>query len=137
MSVISPDKFPLLSRVIRKSKKQGTVDIDDSLDGHLKEVDAIVPINWYRVDDFSYPERNVEAAAEFRDWYIDEETISPDTFLISEPPIQMDVSISKSLLQRDTNLMFDWYNYVAASLMSTMNYVAAESRRTSEPMFLY
>ena len=137
MSIVAPDEFSLLSRVVRKSEKEGAVDIVSSMGDTLKGFDAIVPINWYRFEDFSYPERNMKTASEFKDWYVDEEKVATDTLVITEPPNQMDVSISKGILQRDTNLTNAWYNLVTAALTSTMEFVTTESKAASAPVFLY
>jgi ornithine carbamoyltransferase len=137
MSVFAPDKFPLLRRILKKCESQGLLHNHADMDEDLHSFDAIIPINWCRIEDFSYPERNVQYAAEFKDWYLDERSVSENTLLISEPPIQLDLSVGKLLVQKSSNLTHNWYNLVSSSLLSTIEYVVSNSKELDEPIFLF
>ncbi len=137
MSLVTPDKFPVLNRVIRKSESYGGIEVIEHTDTFPIKADVVIPINWCRIEDFSHPERYSDVASEFRDWYLDDHKIAEDCLLISEPPLQMDVSVSKRLIQGKSNLISGWYNLVASSLVSTMRFVKTESNKLAEPIFLY
>jgi len=109
----SPPDFSLLRRVVRDTKgraKQSGSHFEESADIHelLQTADAVFAANWCRLDDFNHPERNVDHASQFRDWYFTDETLPSDCVFMSEPPVQSDLLLDTKLQRSDRNLTNGW-----------------------------
>ncbi len=137
MRVVTPEKFPVLRRVVKECESIGDIEITNQFTNAFDDIDAVIPVNWCRIDDFSHPERYGEVASEFRDWHLEKETIPENCVMITEPPIQLDVSVSSDLVTSERNLTRNWYNLVAASLLSSMSYVHHLSQEQKQPVFLH
>ncbi|MGY5854569.1 MAG: hypothetical protein RTU92_13455 [Candidatus Thorarchaeota archaeon] len=127
VKIVAPDKFPLMRRVVREAGEYSNVETVDVFEGAYQGVDAIVPINWCRIDDFMHPERNREHALEYRDWFLAESNIDDSTVVVTEPPIQYDLSMSREIAVSNRNLTRDWYNLRISTLAATTFLTSCES----------
>ncbi len=119
VKIVAPDKFPLMRRIVREAGEYSNVEAVDGFEGAFQGVDAVIPINWCRIDDFMHPERNREHALEYRDWFLTESNIDDSTVVVTEPPIQYELSMSREIAVSNRNLTHDWYNLRISTLAAT------------------
>ncbi|MGY5874565.1 MAG: hypothetical protein RTU30_02355 [Candidatus Thorarchaeota archaeon] len=134
VKIVAPNKFPLMRRVVREAGTFSQVETVDTFEGAFQGVDAVIPINWCRIDDFMHPERNREHALEYRDWFLEESNIEGSTLVVTEPPIQYDLSMSREIAVSSRNLTRDWYNLRISTLAATA--FLASRKSADEPISL-
>jgi ornithine carbamoyltransferase len=128
ITVLTPSEFPLLRRVIRVAE-----DVAKESKGHFNkaeefkqdylDADAIIGLNWCRLDDCNHFGRNQKAALKYKDWYFTEDILGSHSFFISEPPLQSDLLASPSLIHSQRNLTPSWIDMRARILMQSFNFV--------------
>ena len=129
ITVLNPPEFPLLRRIIKEAEKatevgNGNFDEATEFDQSLLDVDAVVGLNWSRLDDFNHPEKNRVTAMDYRDWQFTKENIGNQSLFISTPPVQTDLLASNSLLHSPRNLTPDWLKRRTQVLAQSIIYVS-------------
>ena len=130
--IVAPPEFSLLNRVRRKTKEivteegssfEETTEFDDS----FKDADAVFSLNWLRLNDFNHPERNMQYASKYREWYLTTDLLPKRCIFSTEPPLQPDLMLSPDLVQDPRNISHAWLNRRVQLLAATIVYVLQES----------
>lgn len=126
--VVTPSDFPVLGRV-RKEGLELTKDSDTELEftHDFKDafvgVDAIIPFNWFRLDNFNHPERNQEYAQAYQDWFLREDLVPEGCLISTEPDIQSELSITPELFHSAQVLSHSWLSNRVTTLAATIKCV--------------
>lgn len=124
----APPDFPLLKRVIRDAEKRAEhsgsrCEISTDLQESIEAADAVFAANWCRLDDFNHPERNVDHASHYRDWYFTDDTLLSDCLFMTEPPAQSDLLLDAKLEKSFRNLTDDWISKRVHALTASFKHV--------------
>jgi ornithine carbamoyltransferase len=127
--IISPKPFPLLKRAIKKAGKLRTssrkvIEEIHDFKGALKDVDAVFALNWCCLEQFNHPARNAELAAEFRHWFLTDDTVPKTCLFTTEPPVQTDLLADKRILVSERDLTRMWWKARIAVLGATIAFMA-------------
>ncbi len=132
VKVVAPSRFPLLNRVRHEadalaSQRGTSIEYATEFEGAFKDVDAVFALNWGGLDNFQRPARNVEHAAEFRDWYFTDDTTSAQVPTLFVPPAQVEISASEGVFSRNFRHNHTWLSRRVAALMATILYLSSSS----------
>ena len=130
--VSSPPEFSLLNRIRSKtreiaSEEKSTFEETTEFTDSLKDADAVFSLNWLRLNDFNHPERSMEHARKYRDWYLTPQTLPDDCIFSTEPPFQPDLMFSPELVQDPRNISRAWLSRRVQVLASTIVHVLRQS----------
>jgi len=130
--LITPPEFSFLNRVKRVARDTSTCcnvlfEEDNEIEGALKDADAVFALNWLRLDDFNHPERNQAHAKEFKDWFVDDGTISESCMFSTIPPAQSGLIASKKILESDRNITPFWLKHRVTTLAATIAHMVESS----------
>jgi len=133
--LITPPEFSFLNRVRRVARDTSMCsnvlfEEENEFEGALKDADAVFALNWFRLDDFNHPERNPDHAKEFRDWFVDESTISENCVFSTVPPAQSGLLASKKVLDSERNITQFWLKHRVSSLVATITHMVESSTKS-------
>ena len=100
---------------------------ENEFQGSLKDADAVFALNWLRLDDFNHPERNQTHAKEFKDWFVDEDTISEQCIFSSVPPVQSGLLASREIVGSNRNIAPVWLKHRTVVLAATIAHMVQSS----------
>jgi ornithine carbamoyltransferase len=121
--VVAPPDFPTLSRVRREAAQgSGLVEETSDFKEAFKDADAVYVLNWFRLDDFNHPERNVNYVSKYTDWYLSEDLLPDSCVLSTDPSIQSGLTISPELLRSSQCINSSWQSRRVQTLASTIHY---------------
>ncbi|TFG27725.1 hypothetical protein EU528_12355 [Candidatus Thorarchaeota archaeon] len=122
--VVEPPDFPTLNRVRKEAaESSGSVEVTSDYRNSFSDADAVYVLNWFRLDDFKHPERNVNFVSKYKDWYLTEDMIPESCILSCDPSIQSGLSISPELLQDSRCINSSWLSRRVQTLAATIHYV--------------
>ncbi|MFW9844327.1 MAG: hypothetical protein ACFFEV_07115 [Candidatus Thorarchaeota archaeon] len=121
--VVAPPDFPTLGRV-RKDAAQSAGIVEETSDFKegFEDADAVYVLNWFRLDDFNHPERNVNYVSQYTDWYLSEDLLPESCVLSTDPTIQPGLTISPELLRSSRCINPSWQSRRVQILASTIHY---------------
>jgi ornithine carbamoyltransferase len=121
--VVAPPDFPTLNRV-RKEAAQGSGLVEETSDfkDAFANADAVYILNWFRLDDFNHPERNVNYVSKYTDWYLSGDLLPDSCVLSTDPSIQSGLTVSPDLLKDDRCINASWQSRRVQILASTIQY---------------
>jgi ornithine carbamoyltransferase len=130
--LLSPSEFSFLNRVRRVARDTSMCsnvlfEEEHEFEGSLKDADAVFALNWLRLDDFNHPERNQTHAREFKNWFVDVDTISERCIFSSVPPVQSGLLASRTILESDRNITPLWLKYRTITLAATIAHMVESS----------
>jgi ornithine carbamoyltransferase len=130
--LVTPSDFSFLNRVRRVARDTSMrsnvlFEEETEFEGSLKDADAVFALNWFRLDDFNHPERNQTHAKEFKNWFVDEGTISKDCVFSSVPPVQSGLLASRKILESDCNITPLWLKHRTIALAATIAHMVESS----------
>jgi ornithine carbamoyltransferase len=133
--LVTPPEFSFLNRVRRVARDTSMCsnvlfEEDNEFEGAFKDADAVFALNWLRLDDFSHPERNQTHAKEFKNWFVDEDTISERCIFSTVPPAQSGLLASKKILESDRNITPFWLKHRVISLAATIAHMVENSTKS-------
>ncbi|MGY5871681.1 MAG: hypothetical protein RTV72_05520 [Candidatus Thorarchaeota archaeon] len=122
--VVAPPDFPTLNRV-RKEAAQSSGIVEETSDfiEAFKDADAVYVLNWFRLDDFNHPERNVNQASKYMNWYLTEDHLPESCILSTDPTIQSGLTVSPNLLQDSRCINSSWLSRRIDTLAATIDHV--------------
>jgi ornithine carbamoyltransferase len=130
--LVTPPEFSFLNRVCRVARDTSVCcnvlfEEDSEFEGSLKDADAVFALNWLRLDDFAHPEKYQAFAKEFRDWFINEDTIPDHCIFSSVPPVQSGLLASREILKSDRNITSLWLKHRTTVLAATIAHMLESS----------
>jgi ornithine carbamoyltransferase len=133
--VITPPEFSFLNRVRRVARDTSMCsnvlfEEDNEFEGALKDADAVFALNWLRLDDFNHPERNQDYAKEFKNWFIDDDSISERCIFSTVPPAQSGLLASRKVLESDRNTVPFWLKHRVSVLTATIAHMIESSTKS-------
>lgn len=127
--VVEPPDFPTLNRVRKEAaESSGSVEMTSDFANAFSDADAVYVLNWFRLDDFNHPERNVNYVSKYKDWYLTENLLPESYILSTDPSIQSGLSISSELLQDPRCINTSWLSRRVQTLAATIHYVLRYER---------
>ena len=121
--VVAPPDFPILNRVRKEAaQSSGIVEETSDFKEAFADADAVYVLNWFRLDDFNHPERNVNHVSKYTDWYLDENLLPDSCVLSTDPSIQSGLTISPELLRSPRCINSSWQSRRVQILASSMHY---------------
>jgi len=121
--IVEPPDFPTLNRVRKEVAESGSIEVTSDYTSAFSDADAVYVLNWFRLDDFNHPERNVNYVSKYKDWYLTEDILPDSCILSSDPSIQSGLSISPELLQDPRCINSSWLTRRVETLAATIHYV--------------
>jgi ornithine carbamoyltransferase len=126
--VVAPRKFQLLKRILKDvAAHASALDIEieqsEDFDTAFDDCDAVYALPWIRFDNYNHPDRNLEDAQEFKDWFFTKEIIPNSCVLSMDPPIQTELSLSKKVKDRSLHIFQGWLFRRVAVLYSMIRYL--------------
>lgn len=122
--VVEPPDFPTLNRVRKEAaESSGSVEVTSDYRNAFSDADAVFVLNWFRLDDFNHPERNVNHVSKYNDWYLTEKLLPESCILSTDPSIQSGLSIDPELLQDQRCINSSWLSRRVQTLAATIHYV--------------
>ena len=123
--LVTPPKFSFLNRVRRVAQDTSMCsnvlfEEENEFEGALKDADAVFALNWLRLDDFNHPERNQAHAAEYKNWFVDEDTISERCIFSTVPPSQSGLLVSRKIIESNRNITPFWLKHRVITLAATI-----------------
>ena len=123
--LVTPSKFSFLNRVCRVARDTSACsnvlyEEAHEFEGSLTDADAVFALNWLRLDDFNHPERNQDCAKEFKDWFVDESSISEKCVFSSVPPVHSGLLASRKILASERNITPLWLRHRTIVLAATI-----------------
>ena len=133
--IVTPPKFSFLNRVCRVARDTSECcnvlyEEENEFEGSLRDADAVFALNWQRLDDFNHPERNQEYAKEYRDWFVNESTISEKCVFSSVPPVQSGLLASREVLASERNITPVWLKHRTMVLAATIAHMIESSTKS-------
>ena len=133
--LVTPSDFSFLSRVRRVARDTSMCsnvlfEEETEFEGSLKDADVVFALNWLRLDDFNHPERNQTRAKEFKDWFVDEDSISEQCVFSSVPPVQSDLLTSRKIIGSNRNIIPFWLKHRTVVLAATIAHMVQSSTRS-------
>jgi ornithine carbamoyltransferase len=133
--LVTPSKFSFLNRVCRVARDTSACcnvlyEEEHEFEGSLRDADVVFALNWMRLDDFNHPERNQENAKEFKDWFVDESTISEKCIFSSVPPVQSGLLASHKVLVSERNITPLWLKHRTIVLAATIAHMIESSAKS-------
>jgi ornithine carbamoyltransferase len=130
--LVTPSEFSFLNRVRRVARDTSMCsnvlfEEENEFEGSLKDADAVFALNWLRLDDFNHPERNQTRAKEFKDWFVDEDTISEQCVFSSVPPVQSGLLASRKIVGGIHNITPLWLKHRILVLAATIAHMVQSS----------
>ncbi|MFX1369526.1 MAG: hypothetical protein ACFFAY_13090 [Promethearchaeota archaeon] len=127
--ILSPPEFRLLRRVIREAENaatetHGSFQETEEFNRSYLNADAVIGLNWCRLDDCTGSEKNKKTAMDYKDWYFTEDTLGSQSLFIGDPPIQADLLASPSLLQSPRNLTSSWMDMRTRVLLQSFDFLS-------------
>ena len=122
--VVTPPDFPVLNRVKKEAAQSpGLVKETSDFQSAFKDADAVYVSNWFRLDDFNHPERNVNFVGKYTDWYLSE-TLLPEACVVStDPSIQSGLTVSPEILKSQRCVNSSWQARRVSILAATIHYI--------------
>ncbi|MBD3404999.1 MAG: hypothetical protein GF411_02550 [Candidatus Lokiarchaeota archaeon] len=125
VSIIAPKDFPLLRRVLKKSKKiagesDGSVETVERTEKEYHDADAVFAFNWCSVNEFIRPERNKDLAFQYRDWQISKDCLDNALFM-TEQPQRLDMIAERAVMDSSANLTSHWLESRILVLLASMD----------------
>ncbi|MFX1607311.1 MAG: hypothetical protein ACFFDD_15600 [Promethearchaeota archaeon] len=130
--LVTPPTFSFLNRVRRVARDTSMCsnvlfEEENEFEGALKDADAVFALNWFRLDDFNHPERNQAHAKEFKNWFIDEDTISDHCVFSSVPPVQSGLLVSRRVLRSERDITPLWLKHRTIVLAASIAHMLESS----------
>jgi len=121
--VVAPPDFPTLNRVRKEAaQSSGIVEETSDFKEGFADADAVYVLNWFRLDDFNHPERNVNHVSKYTDWYLSEDLLPDSCVLSTDPSIQSGLTVSPELLRSDRCINASWQARRVQTLASSIHY---------------
>ena len=138
--VAAPSDFPLLGRVRKDALKSisgsdAKLEFTSDFDTAFTDAEAVIPLNWFRLDNFNHPDRNPQYASAHKNWFLETDPVPEDCILSTEPDLQVDLSIAPELQQAKQNISSSWLSRRVITLASTISYIL-DSRESDNPVSL-
>ena len=133
--LLTPPAFSFLNRVRRVAQDTSACsnvlfEEESEYEGSLKDADAVFALNWFRLDDFNHPERNMDHAREFKHWFVDEKAIVDRCVFSTIPPVQSGLLASKEVLASDRNITPLWLKHRVLVLAGTIAHMIQSPTRS-------
>lgn len=131
--VVAPPEFSLLNRVMKQAKSVASesgscIEERSAFVDAFIDADAVFSLNWFRLDDFNHPQRNPQYASKYKSWHMSQESIPNHCAFSTEPPLQVDVTLSPELAKDPRNISDSWLIRRVHVLAATITHVLHESR---------
>ena len=125
--VVAPRKFQLLNRVFKDvaahASSLGTeIEQSEDFETAFEDCDAVYASPWTRFDNYLHPERNLEDAHEFKDWYFTEDSLPDGCAFSTDLPIQTELTVSNGLKQKWNSFLQGWFSRRVAVLSALIIY---------------
>ncbi len=122
--VVTPPDFPVLNRVKKEAAlAHGLVKETSDFHSAFEDADAVYVNNWFRLDDFNHPERNVNYVSKYTDWFLSENLL-PETCVVStDPSIQSGLTVSPEILRSSRCVNSSWQANRVNILAATIHYI--------------
>ena len=121
--VVAPPDFPTLGRVRKEAaQSSGIIEATSDFKEAFVDADAVYVLNWFRLDDFNHPERNVNHVSKYTDWYLSEDLLPDSCVLSTDPSIQSGLTVSPELLRDSRCINASWQSRRVQTLASTIHY---------------
>ncbi|TFH01861.1 MAG: hypothetical protein E4H14_18170 [Candidatus Thorarchaeota archaeon] len=122
--IVEPPDFPTLNRVRKEAaESSGSVKVTSDFRNAFSDADAVYVLNWFRLDDFNHPERNVNYVSKYTDWYLTGDLLPKSCILSCDPSIQSGLSVSPELLQDPRCINSSWLSRRIQTLAASIHYV--------------
>lgn len=131
--VVAPSEFSLLNRVRSRTEEiitdhKSSFEETTEFDNAFKDADAVFSLNWLRLNDFNHPERNMQHASKYREWYMTPDLLPKHCIFSTEHPFQPDLMLSPELVQDQRNISHASLNRRVHLLAATIVHVLRESK---------
>jgi len=121
--VVTPPDFPTLNRVRKEAaQSSGIVEVTSDFKEAFVDADAVYVLNWFSLDNFNHPERNVNYVGKYTDWYFSENLLPDSCVLSTDPSIQSGLTVSPELLRDPRCINSSWQSRRVQTLASTIHY---------------
>jgi len=121
--VVEPPDFPTLNRVRKEAAESSrSVEVTSDYRNAFSDADAVYVLNWFRLNDFNHPERNVNHVSKYNDWYLTKNLLPESCILSTDPSIQSGLSIEPELLQDPRCINSSWLSRRVQTLAATIHY---------------
>jgi len=122
--VVAPPDFPVLNRVKKEAAlASGLVKETSDFQNAFKDADAVYVCNWFRLDDFNHPERNVNYVSKYTDWYLSENLLPESSVVSTDPSIQSGLTVSPEILKSSRCVNSSWQARRVSTLAATIHYI--------------
>jgi ornithine carbamoyltransferase len=119
--VVAPPDFPTMNRVRKEAaESSGSFEETSDFQNAFADADAVYMLNWFRLDDFNHPERNVNYVSKYTDWYLSENLLPESCILSTDPTIQSGLTVSPELLKDQRCINSSWQTRRVQTLAATI-----------------